>query len=231
MTMRRRRWTSIGAEIVEAPANEAEFIAAAKTADAIYAKGMPITKAVIDALRELQGDHARQRRRRLGRRQGGDRARHSRHQRSRHLHRGSRRPCHDAAARGLPPPDRAGQDGARGPLERGPPGAVEDSAPDGTDARLRLVRPRRARGGEARRAVRPADDGVRSLHPGNADVRSRRDTGDAVGGAVAIRLRVDARAGPSRGASHAGRKAFQADEKERGLRQHRARRHRGRGRR
>src|ERR1700741_1466158 len=40
----------IGAEIVEAPANEAEFIAVAKTADAIYAKGMPITKAVIDAL-------------------------------------------------------------------------------------------------------------------------------------------------------------------------------------
>ena len=40
----------IGAEIIEAPANEAEFIAAAKTADAIYAKGMPITKTVIDAL-------------------------------------------------------------------------------------------------------------------------------------------------------------------------------------
>src|SRR5712675_1110514 len=40
----------IGAEIVEAPANEAEFIAAAKNADAIYAKGMPITKAVIDSL-------------------------------------------------------------------------------------------------------------------------------------------------------------------------------------
>ena len=40
----------IGAEIVEAPANEAEFIAAARTADAIYAKGMPITKTVIDAL-------------------------------------------------------------------------------------------------------------------------------------------------------------------------------------
>src|SRR5438552_2884557 len=40
----------IGAEIIEAPANEAEFIAAAKTANAIYAKGMPITKAVIDAL-------------------------------------------------------------------------------------------------------------------------------------------------------------------------------------
>src|SRR3978361_586958 len=40
----------IDAEIIEAPANEAEFIAAARTADAIYAKGMPITKAIIDAL-------------------------------------------------------------------------------------------------------------------------------------------------------------------------------------
>src|SRR4029078_5601921 len=40
----------IGAEIIEAPANEAEFIGAAKTADAIYAKGMPITKTIIDAL-------------------------------------------------------------------------------------------------------------------------------------------------------------------------------------
>ena len=40
----------IGAEIIEAPANETEFIAAAKTADAIYAKAMPISKKVIDAL-------------------------------------------------------------------------------------------------------------------------------------------------------------------------------------
>src|ERR1700756_5227404 len=40
----------IGAEIIEAPANEAEFIAAARTADAIYAKGMRISKTVIDAL-------------------------------------------------------------------------------------------------------------------------------------------------------------------------------------
>src|SRR6202158_2703265 len=40
----------IGAEIVEAPANEAEFIAAARTADAIYAKGLPISKTIIDAL-------------------------------------------------------------------------------------------------------------------------------------------------------------------------------------
>ena len=40
----------IDAEIVEAPADEAGFIAAAKTADAIYAKGIPITKKIIDAL-------------------------------------------------------------------------------------------------------------------------------------------------------------------------------------
>ena len=40
----------LDAEIIEAPANEAGFIAAAKDADAIYAKGMPITKAVIDSL-------------------------------------------------------------------------------------------------------------------------------------------------------------------------------------
>lgn len=40
----------IGAEIVEAPNDEAGFIAAARDADAIYAKGIPITKAIIDAL-------------------------------------------------------------------------------------------------------------------------------------------------------------------------------------
>ena len=40
----------IDAEIVEAPADEAGFIAAAKNADAIYAKGIPITRTIIDAL-------------------------------------------------------------------------------------------------------------------------------------------------------------------------------------
>src|SRR5436190_24387901 len=44
----------IGAEIIEAPANEAEFIAAAKTADDIYAKGMRISKGVIDALQNCK---------------------------------------------------------------------------------------------------------------------------------------------------------------------------------
>src|SRR6201987_1234483 len=39
----------IGAEIVEAPANEAEFIAAAKNADAIYATVMPNTKSITDS--------------------------------------------------------------------------------------------------------------------------------------------------------------------------------------
>lgn len=40
----------IDAEIVEAPADEAGFIAAARNADAIYAKGIRITKPIIDAL-------------------------------------------------------------------------------------------------------------------------------------------------------------------------------------
>jgi len=40
----------IGAEIVEAPTNEDEFIAAARQADALYAKGIPITKKIIDSL-------------------------------------------------------------------------------------------------------------------------------------------------------------------------------------
>ncbi|MDE2514919.1 MAG: C-terminal binding protein [Rhodospirillales bacterium] len=40
----------LDAEIIEGPANETGFIAAARDADAIYAKGMPISKAVIDSL-------------------------------------------------------------------------------------------------------------------------------------------------------------------------------------
>ena len=40
----------LGAEIVEAPMDEAGFIAAARDADAIYAKGIPITRAIIDSL-------------------------------------------------------------------------------------------------------------------------------------------------------------------------------------
>ena len=54
--------------------------------------------------------------------------------------------------------------------------------------------------------VRPAHDGLRSLHPGDADLRPRRDAGDAVGGVVAIRFRVDARAGAAGSASHARRR-------------------------
>ncbi|NOG72059.1 C-terminal binding protein [Roseicella sp. DB1501] len=40
----------IDAEIVEAPTDTAGFIAVAKEADAIYAKGIPITKEIIDSL-------------------------------------------------------------------------------------------------------------------------------------------------------------------------------------
>lgn len=42
------------AEIVEAPMDEAGFIAAAKDADAIYAKGIPISKTIIDALQNCK---------------------------------------------------------------------------------------------------------------------------------------------------------------------------------
>src|SRR3954454_8354504 len=40
----------IDAEIVEAPADEAGVIEAARPANAIYAKGIPITKKIIDSL-------------------------------------------------------------------------------------------------------------------------------------------------------------------------------------
>lgn len=42
------------AEIIEGPATEEGFIAAAKDADAIYAKGMPITKRIIDSLTQCR---------------------------------------------------------------------------------------------------------------------------------------------------------------------------------
>ena len=45
---------NLDAEIIEGPANEAGFIAAARDADAIYAKGIPITKAIIDSLQNCK---------------------------------------------------------------------------------------------------------------------------------------------------------------------------------
>jgi len=44
----------LDAEIVEAPTDEDGFIAAAKDADAIYAKGIPITKRIIDSLEKCR---------------------------------------------------------------------------------------------------------------------------------------------------------------------------------
>src|SRR4249919_528281 len=136
----------IGAEIIEAPANEAEFIAAAKTADAIYAKGMPITKAVIDALENCKVIT-------LGS-VGVDSV-----------------DVKAATARGIPVtnvPDTFIEEvadhammlllsGFR-PLVRGSPTAFENPAADGADARLHLVRPGGPRGRQARRPVRPAAD-------------------------------------------------------------------------
>ena len=100
--------------------------------------------------------HPGQRRRGQRRREGGHRARHPGDQLPRYVHRGSRRPRDDAAAVHLPPHHRAGSHGARGQVARRPPGAAADSSPDGPDARPGRVRPRRARGRQARQAVRPA---------------------------------------------------------------------------
>src|SRR3712207_448457 len=44
----------LDAEIAEAPMDEPAFIAAARDADAVYAKGIPITKAVIDSLEKCR---------------------------------------------------------------------------------------------------------------------------------------------------------------------------------
>jgi D-3-phosphoglycerate dehydrogenase len=44
----------LDAEIVEAPMDEAGFIAVAKDADAIYAKGIPISKKIIDSLQKCR---------------------------------------------------------------------------------------------------------------------------------------------------------------------------------
>jgi D-3-phosphoglycerate dehydrogenase len=40
----------LDAEILECPTTEADFIAAAKDADAVYAKGMKFSRAMIEAL-------------------------------------------------------------------------------------------------------------------------------------------------------------------------------------
>ena len=106
--------------------------------------------------REVSRHHPGQRRRGQRRCEGRHRARHPGDQLPRHVHRGSRRPRDDAAAVHLPPHHRAGSHGARGQVARRPPRAAADSSPDGPDARPGLVRPRRARGRQARQAVRSA---------------------------------------------------------------------------
>ena len=88
----------LSVDITEAPAEEEAFIAAANQADAIYGKGVPVTKRIIDALPNMQDDRPRQRGRGPSGRRGGDRARHPRHQLPRHVHRGGGRPRDDAAA-------------------------------------------------------------------------------------------------------------------------------------
>ena len=202
----------IDAEIVEAPANEDEFIAAARDADAIYAKGMPITKKIIDALENCKVIT-------LGS-VGVDSV-----------------DVKAATARGIPVtniPDTFIEevaDHAMMLLLAGFRRLIEQDrmVREGrwSEGRPALLKIPRLMGqtlgfisfGRVARAVAKraapfglAHDGLRSLHPGDADVRARRAAGDAVGSAVAIGFRLDARAGAPRSPPHARREALQADE-------------------
>ena len=153
----------LDAEIVECPTTQEGFIAAARDADAIYAKGMKfnaqmiqaLTKCRIIALGTVGVDYV------------------------------------DVAAateKGIPVtncPDTFIEEVAdhammlllathrraieqdrmvrEGRWTEGRPQLLQGAAPDGADAGLHRLRPRCARGGRARPAVRPAHDGVRSL--------------------------------------------------------------------
>ena len=111
----------IDCEIVEGPTDEDGFIKFCQDADAIYAKGIRISKKIIDGLPE------RCRAIVLGSVgvdsvdvKAATETRHAGDQLPRHVHRGSRRPRDDAAAVDVPPHDRTGQDGARGQVARRP---------------------------------------------------------------------------------------------------------------
>ena len=141
----------LDAEIVEGPANEAGFMAASRDADAIYAKGIPITKAIIDNLQKCKIIA-------LGS-VGVDSV-----------------DVAAATARGIPVtncPDTFIEEVAdhamalllashRRVIEQdqmvreGRP--VADPPPDGPDPRLHRLRPCRAACGASRQGVRPADD-------------------------------------------------------------------------
>ena len=181
--------TPLDAEIVEIDAaSENAFISAAHDADAVYAKGRNFTKRMIDGLERCKIIALGTVGCRLCRRRGGDGARHSRHQHSRHLHRGSRRPRDDADAvhrsAGCVVQDRMVREGR---WREGRP-ALEPAAPDGPDAGLHRLRPCRAAGGDARAAVRLPHDRLRSLYRRAGDEPLWRRAGDARGTAAKIRI-------------------------------------------
>ena len=172
--------------------------------------------------RQVPRHRARQRRRRLCRRGGRDREGHSGHQLPRHLHRGGGGPRHDAAAGDAPPRDRAGPHGARGPLDRRAAAAPAGSAPDGTDARVHRVRPGRARGGAAGKAVRAAPDGARSVPRRARHLRAWRRTRRPVRAVESVGFHLDAPAGYARGGRLPQGAPFPPDEEDRDLHQYRA---------
>ena len=163
------------AEFVEVPATEDGFIAGAQDADAIYVKGMSFNKKMIDAL------PAKCRALVLGS-VGVDSV-----------------DVAAATARGIPVtncPDTFIEEVAdhamalllscqrrlieqdrmvrEGRWREGRPQLLQMPRLMGPDARLRRVRPRGARGRDAREAVRPAADGLRPVHRGTGDAAVRR---------------------------------------------------------
>src|ERR1700738_2140282 len=188
----------IGAEIVEAPANEAEFIAAARTADAIYAKGMPISKKNIDALENCKVITLGS----VGVDSVDVKAATARGIPVTNIPDTFIEEVADhalmlllAGFRPLPRPRRAGQEGPHRPLVGGPSRFAENSAADGANPRFHLVRQGGARRRQTRRTVRLAGDGLRPVSPRGADFGSRRAAVHPVRGAVAVRFHLDACAG------------------------------------
>ena len=152
---------ALDAEIVEVKAaTEEEFIAAARHADAIIAKGRAISKRIIDALEQCKVIA-------LGS-VGADSvdvaaatARHiPRYQRAGHLHRGSRRPCPDAHSRYLPASDHDGPLCQRRPLARRAAVVVTVSAPHGPDAGVDFLRARGQSGDSTRQGLWAASAGL-----------------------------------------------------------------------
>jgi D-3-phosphoglycerate dehydrogenase len=196
----------LDAEIVEGPANEDAFIAAAMDADAIYGKGIPISKKIIDSLTRCKLIA-------LGS-VGVDSV-----------------DVAAATARGIPVtncPDTFIEevaDHAMTLLLAGFRQVVDQDRmvregrwKEGRPALLKVPRLMGqtlgfiAFGRVARATVRAAVDGLRPIHRGNDDAGARRHSGDALGSPAAVGFHLHACPGDAGSTRHAQGEALQADE-------------------